>query len=142
MPPREQYDIYACASTGAEHRVATSAEQVEPQRWATPRSGAEARQEGRGGDRDRSAGGGGGGGGGGGEGEEEGEEEEAAIGAAGATAIAAAGATGVVAATSGVPGRRRSAAVVARVGRSQHQRRGRRLSRRPAPPALRNEGGR
>ncbi|MBS1150516.1 MAG: Cytoplasmic axial filament protein CafA, partial [Myxococcaceae bacterium] len=65
---REQYDIYARVASGTEHKVASSVEQIEPQRWGNPKRGpSENRLESRGGsDRgsggDRPAGGGGGGG--------------------------------------------------------------------------------
>ncbi len=64
---REQYDIYARVASGAEHKVASSVEQIEPQRWGNPKRGpSEGRLESRGGS-DRGGGGNGGGGGGGAE---------------------------------------------------------------------------
>jgi len=56
---REQYDIYARVASGAEHKVASSVEQIEPQRWGNPKRGpSEARLESRGGS-DRGGNGGG-----------------------------------------------------------------------------------
>ncbi len=47
---REQYDIYARVASGTEHKVASSVEQIEPQRWGNPKRGSsENRVESRGG---------------------------------------------------------------------------------------------